>query len=120
MGSESAKSFRGSQLVPSDPPGQRATQEADYGRRGKGYVFGAFQPATGAAFTATYGGRTIVYWVDFLTQVDAWIEPAVERVYAVLDTLSTHRASDVLLWTLAHPRWECVFQPTYAAHLNMI
>jgi transposase len=37
----------------------RATQEIDYGRRGKGYVFGAFRPATGEAFTAPYPGRTI-------------------------------------------------------------
>ncbi len=26
----------------------------------------------------------------------------------------------MLLWTLAHPRWEFVFQPTYAAYLNLI
>jgi hypothetical protein len=26
----------------------------------------------------------------------------------------------VLLWAVAHPRWECVFRPTYAASLNLI
>src|SRR5688572_6535950 len=31
-----------------------------------------------------------------------------------------HRATDVLLFLLAHPRWEMVFQPTYAAYLNLI
>jgi hypothetical protein len=31
-----------------------------------------------------------------------------------------HRASDVLLFSLAHPRWEFVFQPVYAAYLNLI
>ena len=104
-----------------DPAGcERATQEADYGRRGKGYVFGAFAPDTGAALTATYPGRTIVNWVDFLEQVDAWIADEVNRVYAILDNLSTHRAVDVLLWSLTHPRWEFVFQPTYAAYLNLI
>ena len=44
----------------------------------------------------------------------------VGRVYAVLDNLSTHRAVDVLLFQLTHPRWEFVFQPTYAAYLNLI
>jgi hypothetical protein len=44
----------------------------------------------------------------------------VERVYAVLDTLSAHRATDVLLFALAHPRGEFVCQPTYAAYLNLI
>ena len=52
MGPLSAKSYPGRDLVrPQPPPAGRARQEIDYGRRGKGYVFGAFCPATGAAFT---------------------------------------------------------------------
>jgi len=103
-----------------DDRAARATQEIDYGRRGRGYIFGAFIPATGAALTAPYGGRTIANWVDFLAQVEAWLPPDAERIYAVLDNLSTHRALDVLLFSLAHPRWEFVFQPKYAAYLNLI
>jgi transposase len=123
MGPEAAKSFPGTELIRPDPSGERrvrATQEIDYGRRGGGYVFGAFRPATGEAFTAPYPGRTIANWVDFLDRVDAWVDAGAARVYAVLDNLSTHRALDVLLWALAHPRWEFVFQPTYAAYLNLI
>jgi hypothetical protein len=33
---------------------------------------------------------------------------------------STHRATVVLLFSLAHPRREFVFQPKYAAYLNLI
>ena len=123
MGPESAKSHPGGEVVRPDPTGERRVrvkQEVDYGRRGKGYVFGAFVPATGAAFTAPYAGRTIGDWVDFLERVDGWVDADAERVYAVLDNLSTHRALDVLLWALEHPRWEFVFQPTYAAYLNLI
>jgi transposase len=122
MGPESAKSFPGRQPVqpPAGEPVPRASQEIDYGRRGKGYVFGAFRPTTGEAYTATYGGRTIANWVDFLEQVDGWVPAEAERVYAILDNLSTHRATDVLLFMLAHPRWEFVFQPKYAAYLNLI
>jgi transposase len=125
MGPESAKSFPGQQVVHRDPDpttgtAERATQEIDYGRRGKGYVFGAFEPATGEAFTHAYGGRTIANWVDFLERVEAWVPPEAERIYAILDNLNTHRATDVLLFMLAHPRWEFVFQPTYAAYLNLI
>jgi len=123
MGPESAKSYRGTAVIRSDPTGERrgrAIQEADYGRRGSGYIFGAFCPATGEALTAPYAGRTIANWVDFLDHVDAWVAPEVERVYAILDNLSTHRAVDVLLWSLVHPRWEFVFQPIYAAYLNLI
>jgi transposase len=70
--------------------------------------------------TAPYARRTAANWVDFLEQVDAWVPAEAERVYAVLDNLSTHRTADVLLFALAHPRWEFVFQPTYAAYLNLI
>ena len=123
MGPEAAKSHPGPRVIRPDPTGERrvrAQQEIDYGRRGKGYVFGAFRPATGEAFTAPYPGRTIANWVDFLDRVEAWLPADAARVYAILDNLSTHRALDVLLWALAHPRWEFVFQPTYAAYLNLI
>jgi transposase len=126
MGPESAKSFPGQQVVralpaPADArPAERARMEVDYGRRGKGYIFGAFQPATGEALTVPYAGRTIVNWVDFLEQVETWIPAEVAAVYAIVDNLNVHRATDVLLFSLAHPRWEFVFQPTYAAYLNLI
>src|SRR5688572_30483362 len=140
MGPESAKSFPGRELVvqqhttaeasagnaataasskPAGPIG-RVTQEVDYGRRGKGYLFGAFKPADGEALTAPYAGRTTANYVDFLARVEAWIPPDIERIYAIMDNLSTHRATDVLLFSLAHPRWEFVFQPKYAPYLNLI
>ena len=52
--------------------------------------------------------------------MESWIDPAAERIYAVVDNLNTHSALDVLLFNLAHPRWEFVFQPKYAAYLNLI
>jgi hypothetical protein len=121
MGPEAAKSWPGKRVLRTAPteqprrPAGRARQEIDYGRRESGYIFGAFQPATGAAYTAPYPARTAVNWADFLDHVEGWIDPAVERVDAILDNLSAHRATDVLLFALAHPRWEFVFQPTYAA-----
>jgi len=126
MGPESAKSFPGQQVVRAGPdpagtrPAERARQEIDYGRRGCGYIFGAFKPADGEALTAPYDRRTIANWVDFLEQVEAWIPAAVARVYGIVDNLNVHRATDVLLFSLAHPRWEFVFQPKYAAYLNLI
>ena len=44
----------------------------------------------------------------------------VERVYAIVDNLSTHRATDVLLFLLTHPRWARAFQPKLAARLSLI
>jgi transposase len=126
MGPESAKSFPGQQVVRALPdpdgtrPAERARQEIDYGRRGRGYIFGAFKPADGEALTAPYDGRTIANWADFLQHVEDWIPAEVEHVYAIVDNLNIHRATDILLFSLAYPRWEFVFQPTYAAYLNLI
>jgi DDE superfamily endonuclease len=126
MGPVAAKSYPGQQLVHGAPevapplPAERATQEIDYGRRGKGYIFGAFHPATGEALTKAYPSRTITNWVDFLGQVDAWMPAEVGCLYAIVDNLNVHRATDVLLFCLQHPRWEFVFQPKYAAYLNLI
>jgi transposase len=126
MGPVAAKSYPGHQLARVEPqakprrPAQRARQEIDYGRRDKGYVFGAFRPVTGEALTKTYGARSTLNWVDFLRRGDEWLPADLDRVYAIVDNLSTHRASDVLLFSLQHPRWEFVFQPKYAAYLNLI
>jgi len=124
MGPESAKSFPGQEVIDplpkADRPAGRVKQAADYGRRGKGYVFGAFRPATGQAFTHPYTGRTTANWIDFLERVERWVPTGAGTVYAVLDNLPAHRGTDALLFSLAHPRWEFVFQPTYAAYLNLI
>ena len=126
MGPESAKSFPGQQVVRALPdpedarPAERARQEIDYGRRGAGYIFGAFKPADGEALTAPYDGRTIANWVDFLERVEGWIPVEVAHIYGIVDNLNVHRATDVLLFSLAHPRWAFVFQPKYAAYLNLI
>jgi hypothetical protein len=113
----------GRRLIRPDSTGMRrvrARQELTYHYFSGGYIFGAFVPATGAVFTAPYRARNAANWVAFLDQVEAWLDPAIPRVYAVLDNLPAHRAVDVLLWAWAHPRWEFVFQPTRAAYLNLI
>ena len=97
-----SRATAGKVAVP-EPKFLRCYRNADYGRRGKGYIFGALQEATGATLTASHGRRTAVNWVDFLERVEAWIAPEVERVYAIVDNLSAHRATDVLLFSLAHP-----------------
>ncbi len=58
MGPEAAKSWLGERVLRTAPreqprrPAGRAHQEIDYGRRERGYIFGAFEPATGEALTA--------------------------------------------------------------------
>ena len=126
MGPITARTYWGKQVVDVAPgleppkPAGRAKREIDYERRAKGYVFGALQPASGATLTECYDRRTSANFVQFVQQVEDWIAPEVARVYAVMDNLNAHKTADVLLFGLAHPRWEFVFQPTYAAYLNLI
>src|SRR3712207_3091436 len=106
MGQPSGESYPGQAPIRTrPPPAGRARQEIDYGRRGKGYVFGAFCPATGAALTRPYPGRGAADWAAFLGEVESWLPGGIERVYAIADNLSGHRAIDVPLFMLAHPRW---------------
>ena len=41
-------------------------------------------------------------------------------MYAIVNHLTVHRATAVLLFALAHPRWAFVFQPKDAADLNLL
>lgn len=124
MGPGRAKRCPGARLVRPPPgegrPAARATREADYGRRGKGDVFGACRPAAGEALAAPSAGRAAANSVDFLARVEAWPPAAGERVAAILDDRSAHRAPDGPRCSPAHPRGEFVFRPAYAAHLNPI
>jgi hypothetical protein len=124
MGPVSVRSYPGRELVRNREGGLagRAKRELglDRDRKLGGYVFGAFRPATGEAFTATYTSRSIVTFLDFLEKVEEWVPPEVGRIYAIMDNLKAHKAYDVLLFTLAPTRWEFVFQPKYAAYFNLI
>jgi DDE superfamily endonuclease len=121
MGPVSAKSYPGQQAIDVNArPAQRARQEIDYGRRAKGDVFGALWETTGTCWTHCYPRRTKAHFIDFLSWVDEQIPAHQQRIYAILDTLSMHHCPDLLLFQIHHPRWEFVYQPKYAAYLNLI
>jgi hypothetical protein len=129
MGPTVPKTFPGQRLVRATPgvepdgarrPAGRAKRAVETRQRQRGgYVYGAFRPANGEAFTRCYEKRNGANWVDFLERVEAWVPAGVERVYAVVDNLPSHRTTDVLLFALWHPHWEFVL-PKYAAYLNLI
>ncbi|HMB04164.1 MAG TPA: hypothetical protein VKP69_10565 [Isosphaeraceae bacterium] len=62
--------------------------------------------------THPYPSRSAAHWADFLGHVEAWVPAEATRIYAIVDNLQAHRATDVLLFSLANPRWEFVFQGT--------
>ena len=121
MGPVAAKSYPGQEAIAIHArPAERAKQEIDYGRRAKGYVFGALWETTGACWTQCYPRRTKAYFIDFLSWVDAQVPAEKSRIYAILDNLDMHHCHDLLLFQIHHPRWEFVYQPKYAAYLNLI
>jgi transposase len=121
MGPVAAKSYPGQEAIEVQlRPAKRAKQEADYGRRGKGYVYGALWETDGECWTQCYPRRAKEHFIDFLCYVDEQIPADKPRIYAILDNLDMHHCQDLLLFMLHHPRWEFVYQPTYAAYLNLI
>jgi DDE superfamily endonuclease len=121
MGPVAAKSYPGRQAVDvTARPARRATQEIDYGRRAKGYVYGALWETTGTCWTQCYPRRTKAHFIDFLCFVDDQVPADRARIYAILDNLDMYHCQDLLLFLLHHPRWEFVYQPKYAAYLNLI
>ena len=115
MGPVSAKTYPVSRW---SEAGHRPQVEADYGRRGKVWVFGAFEPQTGTALTTCAPRRDSHHFLRFLdTLLQQWPH---QELILILDNLSIHRSMDVLLWALAHPQVRFLFQPTYAPWLNLI
>jgi transposase len=91
---------------------------ADYGGRGKLWVFGALEPQTGWVVTQTAARRTRSDFIAFLdTVVQHWQQ---DQLILIMDNLSVHKTLEVRLWALAHERVRFLFQPTYAPWLNLI
>lgn len=121
MGPVAAKSYPGQEAIAVQVrPAERAKQEIDYGRRAKGYVYGALWETTGTCWTQCYPRRTKAHFIDFLSYVDQQVPADCERIYAILDNLDMHHCQDLLLFMVHHSRWEFVYQPKYAAYLNLI
>ena len=122
MGPLASRTYAGKELTKiHGPPAGRAKVALDYQHRPKGgFVFGALQPTTGEVLAEMYPRRIVGHYVEFLEEVERWVPPEIERVYAIVDNLSMHSAYDVMLFSLAYPRWEFVFQPKYAGYLNLI
>lgn len=113
MGPTAAKTYPAARWLD-----KRPHVEADYGRRGKVWTFGAFEPRTGQALTMCADGRTSAHFIALLNLVvSTWTDG---NIIIILDNLSTHRTLDVLLWLLVHPQVRFLFQPTYAPWLNLI
>jgi transposase len=96
----------------------RATFEPDYGRRGKVWVHGAFEPATGQATILMSPSRDSLSHIQLLEQVihqfpsDRWL--------MIEDNLSIHTGRQTRLALAAWPQIRVQFIPKYACWLNLI
>jgi transposase len=115
LGPLAVKTYPGEEWLPGN---QRATFEPDYGRRGKLWVHGAFEPATGQATILTSPGRDSASHIQLLECV--MIEFPAERWLFIEDNLVIHTSREVRLALASRPEIQIQFLPKYACWLNLI
>ena len=115
LGPLTAKTYPGSEWVLGKT---RATFEPDYGRRGKVWVHGAFEPATGEATFILSARRDSASHIQLLEKVIRTF-PA-ERLLIIEDNLSSHHSRDTRIALAAWPEIQILFLPKYSCWLNLI
>jgi transposase len=115
MGPLAVKTYPGEEWKPGP---NRATFEPDYGRRGKLWTHGAFEPATGQAAILMSPGRDSISHIRLLEKI--FIEFPADRWLIIEDNLSIHVSRQVKLALAAWPEVQVLFIPKYACWLNLI
>ena len=96
----------------------RATFEPDYGRRGKVWVHGAFEPATGQAAILISPSRDSASHIQLIELILRHFES--DRWLLIEDNLSIHTGRQPRLALAAWPELRVQFIPKYACWLNLI
>lgn len=96
----------------------RATFAPDYGRRGKLWVHGAFEPATGQATFILSSRRDSASHIRLLEKIVT--EFPADRWLIIEDNLSIHTSRETKLALAAWPEIGIQFVPKYACWLNLI
>lgn len=96
----------------------RATFEPDYGRRGKLWTHGAFEPATGQAAIVMSPSRDSASHIQLLEKI--FVEFPADRWVIIEDNLSIHTSRQVKLALAGWPEVQVLFIPKYACWLNLI
>lgn len=115
LGPLAVKTYPGTEWTAGD---KRATFEPDYGRRGKLWAHGAFEPATGQGALLLSGARDSVSHIHLVEHM--MIQFPAERWLIIEDNLSAHTSREVQLALLARPEIQVQFIPKYACWLNLI
>ncbi len=115
LGPLAVKTYPGEEWKPGP---NRATFEPDYGRRGKLWVHGALEPATGRAAIVISPSRDSVSHIQLLELLPQ-VFPA-DRWLIIEDNLSIHTSRQTQLALTAWPEIRVQFLPKYACWLNLI
>jgi transposase len=115
LGPIAAKTYPGEEWQPGR---NRATYEPDYGRRGKLWVHGAFEPATGKATILLSPGRDSVSHIQLLEKI--LTEFPADQWLIIEDNLSIHISRETRLALAAWPEVRIQPIPKYACWLNLI
>ena len=115
MGPIAVKTYPGEEWILGS---NRATFEPDYGRRGKLWTHGAFEPATGQAALLMSAGRDSASHIQLLEKI--FVEFPADRWVIIEDNLSIHLSRQVKLALAAWPEVQILFIPKYACWLNLI
>lgn len=115
MGPIAAKTYPGEEWKQGP---YRATFEPDYGRRGKVWVHGAFEPATGKGTILMSPARDSASHIQLIEQV-VQVFPS-DRWLLIEDNLSIHTSHETTLALAAWPEIRVQFLPTQAPWLNLI
>ncbi|NMC53875.1 MAG: IS630 family transposase [Chloroflexi bacterium] len=115
MGPIAVKTYPGEEWKPGP---NRATFEPDYGRRGKVWVHGAFEPATGQASIVISPRRDSASHIQLLEKMIRAFPTG--RWLIIEDNLSIHTSRQVKLALAAWPEIQVQFIPKYACWLNLI
>jgi transposase len=115
LGPLSAKTYPGAEWVFEK---SRATFQPAYGRRGKVWVHGAFEPATGEATLVLCDKRDSVSHIRLLEKITEDFPS--DRWLLVEDNLSIHHRRETKLTLAAWPEIQVLCLPKYACWLNLI
>ena len=115
LGPLAVKTYPGEEWKPGR---NRATFEPDYGRRGKLWVHGAFEPVTGQATILLSPSRDSVSHIQLLEKIIT--EFPADQWLIIEDNLSIHTSRETRLALTAWPEVRIQFIPKYACWLNLI
>ena len=99
--------------------GQPERREFEYRRHGTASLIAALDVATGKVTATDVARNDSVHFIEFLTQIDASIDPAL-AIHVVLDNGSSHRSKATKKWFSEHPRFVVHHTPVHASWLNQV